>query len=246
MQVARALLFAGCLVACSRDEARPRFELGVRRMAVPAPADVGTACSDVADTRVCWGPGPTDVRRVERAGRAQSERGWRCAGQGKDQRCEDRRFASDAFTCNDARCTQRHPRMPDDGEWECADLDGVVVCRGWAQAAGVVKAPPDLGWHCGARAGTEHERVCVDLAPDRPPHEPWNCSFQHESEGAPRLCQRGGAGPLGRECAGGCPFGSVCAADRCLPLEPAPGCWIDKDCGAGKKCAHGSCREVPR
>ncbi len=247
MQVARALLCVALLIGCSRsDETRPRIELGGRSLAVPAPDDVGRACSDVADTRVCWGPGPSDVRRVERARRPATDRGLRCAGHGPAQRCEDRRFSADAFACNDAQCTQRHPRMPDDGEWECADLDGVVVCRGWAEAAGVVPGPPDLGWHCGPRAGAKSERICVDFAPDRPPHEPWSCRFQYESDAPPRLCTRGGAGPLGRECAGGCPFGSVCVAERCLPLEPQPKCWVDKDCAAGQKCAHGTCREVPR
>lgn len=244
--VGRGLLLGALALGCSRaDETRPRFELGVRSRSIPAGADVGRACADVADQRACWlGPGASEVRRVDRAALASGgDRGLRCAGSGSEQRCEDRRFASEPFSCKADFCTQRHPRMPDDGEWECADLDGVVVCRGWSEAAGVVAGPVDPGWHCGGRAGAPSERICVDFAPDRPAGEPWSCRFHHESHAARRSCTRGGPGPLGHACGDGCPFGSVCVLERCLPLEPKPSCWVDKDCGAAK-CAHGSCRET--
>lgn len=244
-----ALLAAACALACSRGDpgtgARPRLELGARSLPSPAPADVGERCADVADTRVCWVDG--ELRRVERPLPAlPTQRGFRCSGSGAARVCEDRRHASDAFACSGELCTQRHPRLPDDGEWECADLDGALVCRGWAEAAGVVAGKPDPGWFCGPRAGQPAERICVDFAPERPAGEPWSCRFQFEAGLPARACTRGGPGPLGRACGAGCPFGSACVLDRCLPLEPKPGCWIDKDCGEGAKCAHGSCRELPR
>lgn len=242
------LLVLGCSRADSDATPRARLELGARVLPSPAPADVGERCADVADTRACWlGADAPGVRRVERPlPRLPSLRGYRCSGRGAERSCEDRRHASDAFACHGELCTQRYPRLPDDGEWECADLDGVVVCRGWADAAGVVAGRPDPGWFCGARRGAAGERICVDFAPDRPNGEPWSCRFQYEPELPLRACTRGGRGPLGSACGAGCPFGSVCVADRCLPLEPQPSCWIDKDCGDGKKCAFGTCREVPR
>lgn len=242
-----ALIVACCALACSRADPEkprgPRLELAARTLPAPAADDVGERCADVFDTRVCW-PG---VQRVTRPlPDVPSERGYRCSGRDAKRVCEDHRHGADAFSCSGELCTQRHPRMPDDGEWECADLDGVVICRGWAEAAGVVAGKPDPAWFCGPRAGAASERICVDFAPERPPGEPWSCKFQFEDGLPRRACQRGGQGPLGRACGAGCPFGSACEKDRCLPLEPSPSCWIDKDCGEGKKCAFGSCRELPR
>lgn len=248
LQVARtaALVLALFLASCSKGEPAPsgraKLELAARTVASPAPADVGERCADVADVRACWTEGEA-VKRVPRPG---DEALQRCSGAGSARKCEERRHAADAFSCSKELCTQRHPRMPDDGEWECADLDGVVVCRGWAEAAGVVPGKADPAWFCGPRSGFASERICVDLAPDRPAGEPWSCRFQFEADAPGRACARGGEGPLGRACGAGCPFGSVCSEDRCLPLEPRPSCWIDKDCAEGQKCAHGSCRKVPR
>jgi len=136
--------------------------------------------------------------------------------------------------------------MPDDGEWECADLDGVVVCRGWSDAAGVVPGRADPGWLCGPRRGAPGERICVDFAPDRPEPEPYACRFQYQVDQPPRVCKRGGTPPLGRACADGCPLGSACVDERCLPLAPRPACWTDKDCGADEKCGFGSCLTVSK
>jgi hypothetical protein len=239
-------------LACSRPETgdapRPRLELAARFEATPAPDDVGETCADVLDTRACWlGAGPDAVRRVVRPLPSHpSTRGFRCSGRGAERVCEDRRHGSDGLACQGDRCTERHPRLPDDGEWECADLDGAVVCRSWAEAAGAVAGKPDPAWVCGPRAGAPKERICVDFAPERPADEPWSCGFQHDPGQVARVCTRGGPGPLGRACGGGCPFGSACVGERCLPLLPEPRCWIDADCGEGKKCAHGSCRELPR
>ena len=246
-----ALCLGVCLCACARSPASndepARVELPGRKLACPAPADVGSDCADVGDERVCWtGPLASDVKRVERPlPWATSERGFRCAGYAAARTCEDRRYASDPFVCSGALCTQRHPRMPDDGEWECGDIEGVVVCRGWAEAAGVVAGTADPGWFCGPRRGAKSERICVDFAPDRPAGGEFNCRFQYEPGQPLRACTRGGAAPIGRSCEGACPFGTVCASERCLPLTPSPACWLDKDCEGGQKCVHGSCRGLP-
>ncbi|MFO0567143.1 MAG: hypothetical protein U0263_15850 [Polyangiaceae bacterium] len=173
-----------------------------------------------------------------------SRQGFRCIGAGKERKCEDRGWQSDPFACSGEACTQGAPRMPDDGEWECADLDGVVLCHGGGAPAGVNPGAADVGWRCGARRGADGDRVCVDFAPDRPEPEPWACRFHYEPGAIRRSCARGGRGPLGRDCGPGCPFGSVCASGACLPLKPEPSCWIDRDCGPGQKCGFGTCREV--
>jgi hypothetical protein len=217
---------------------------------VPAPHDVGTECLDVGDVRACFSEGaPGSSGGVVPVPRPQAprgaERGFRCFGAGLERACVERGLAADAFVCDEARCVQRHPRLPDDGEWECADLDGVVICRGGEPAAGTVAGPPDVGWVCGARRGEPAERICLDFSPERPRFEPWSCRFDY-APGAPlRSCTRGGAGPLWRPCGAGCPFGSVCAAGRCLPQAPHPDCWSSKDCAAGSLCAYGSCRRPP-
>jgi hypothetical protein len=134
--------------------------------------------------------------------------------------------------CAAGSCEQRVPRLPDDGEWECVDLDGVVVCRGGVPAAGVVAGPPDPGWTCGTRRGSGGprpassgpDRICVDLAPELPDGAArgWRCRFTHD-HGERRLCR---ADP-------------AAAPPAPEPLPP-PSCWIDPDCGAGT-CRRGSC-----
>ncbi len=125
--------------------------------------------------------------------------------------------------------------MPDDGEWECADVHGVVVCHGGLAAAGAVPGPADLGWLCGSRRSHPSERVCIDLSPDRPNAE-LSCRF----EAGERVCTARPESRVGAAC-GVCPAGSVCADGHCLPLEPKPECWLDRDCGSGV-CLFGSCR----
>lgn len=250
LQVTRGALVALLLVACGQSR-RPgsKLEDAPSVVRAPATADQGARCADVGEGRVCWKSATeAGVVAVPRPAPPSPvpARGYRCAGAGLERECRDRALGSDAFSCSGDRCTQRHPRLPDDGEWECADLDSVVVCRGWSDAAGIVAGKPDPGWYCGARRGAASERICVDFSADRPDAEPWSCRFQYEPGAPTRVCTRGGEPPLGRKCDKGCPFGSVCRGERCLPLEPAPSCWSDKDCPAGDKCAFGTCREVPK
>ena len=39
-----------------------------------------------------------------------------------------------AFTCAADHCEQRHPRMPDAGEWQCMDSAGATICMGGERA----------------------------------------------------------------------------------------------------------------
>lgn len=205
---------------------------------LPAP-DEGPAgaCADVRDLRVCWDPSgaPRWVERTVPASGAVSALGWRCSGEGAARTCRDRAFDASPFVCEPARCTQRHVRLPDDGVWECAEIDGALVCHGGAPSAGVVPAPAAEGWRCGARRGAD-ERVCVDLSPDRAPGFP-DCRVEHGGGLEIRSCAAGSA-------IGACPcaVGWVCIESACAPLAPDPGCWLDTDCGEGARCVVGTCR----
>lgn len=248
MQVARfawlALLCAGC-----RDPAPERavvVEPAPRRVAAPAETDVGSACADVGELRACFGDHPGAVHGVLVVPRPlpsapRPARGWRCGGVGSARTCEDRALETDAFACRGDVCTRQHPRLPDDGEWECAELDGAVLCHGGGTAAGTVPGPADPAWLCGPRRGAPGERICVDFSPDRPELGAGAaCRFEYLPGRAQRTCRRGAEPALGRAC-GACPAGMACAGGRCLPLPPSPECWLDADCGGGV-CLLGSCR----
>src|SRR5688572_7340752 len=72
-----------------------------------------------------------------------------------------------SFSCGSDGCIQLHPRLPDSGEWRCAERGQVVWCAGGEPAAGVVSGPPDPRYRCGRRWGqAREERVCVDRSPD--------------------------------------------------------------------------------
>jgi hypothetical protein len=176
------------------------------------------------------------------------ELGWRCEGGGDKRKCEDRARRGGPFQCSQSgeQCQQRHPRMPDDGEWECIDMDGAVMCHGGEPAAAVVAGLADTGWICGTRekgGPRGPERLCVDLAPDRPRGEAdgWKCTYDH-TRGEKRQCKRDPAAKrIGGPCAAGCPEGTACVEDRCLPPRPNPSCWFDDECEGGAKCRYGTC-----
>jgi hypothetical protein len=248
-----AVVFAAALhlvVGCRR-EARA-VEPGWGPRSTPAEADRGELCADVGEARACWGSG---IEGPEcKAGICSSPRtlprgaapspGWRCDGNGQARVCEERSRNAGPWDCDGGRCLQRSPRLPDDGEWSCVDMDGATYCHGGRLAAGVAPAKPDLGWICGARQnGPAGERVCVDFAPDRPgDYEPTKCHFEYGAEPG-RLCATDGAPLLGDPCTAqvSCPSGSVCAGGRCLPPRPSPGCWFDADCGKGGRCRWATC-----
>ena len=117
---------------------------------------------------------------------------------------------------------QTQPRLPDTGEWRCADRAGLVWCAGGEAAAGVVTGPPDPGYRCGARWGnTAGERVCIDDHPDYPDGA-YRCAFEQE-RGSARICRPASAPPR-----------------SALPPRALPACWVDRDCPAGR-CERGAC-----
>ncbi|HEX6764937.1 MAG TPA: hypothetical protein VF103_05650 [Polyangiaceae bacterium] len=129
------------------------------------------------------------------------------------------------FVCAGETCTQRHPRLPDDGEWRCAERDGVVWCAGGEPAAGVVALSASRGYRCGERRGASRkERVCVDPAPDYPPGGPvaFRCRFDEE-RGGKRTCSKAEG------------------VSRALLPGAEPNCWVDKDCPG--RCERGTCSE---
>ncbi len=131
-----------------------------------------------------------------------------------------------AFVCDGATCLQRHVRLPDDGEWRCAEQGGVVWCAGGEPAAGVVNEPTERGYRCGPRRGSKHvERVCVDTQPDYPEAlgRSYSCRFAQE-RGVMREC-RELTPPPGRQPA---------------PPRGVPECWLDQDCSP-RRCDRGSC-----
>jgi hypothetical protein len=130
--------------------------------------------------------------------------------------------AASPFRVDGNQLRQEQPRLPDTGEWRCADRGKVVWCAGGEAAAGVVSGPPDAGYRCGPRWGTTTgERVCIDQHPDYP-GDSYECAFEQE-HGMTRVCRSAAAWE-----------GSTLAA-RALPA-----CWLDRDCPSGR-CDRGAC-----
>jgi len=143
-----------------------------------------------------------------------------------------KRVEASDFVCDGGLCTQEHVRLPDDGEWRCAEREGVVWCAGGEPAAAVVTVASDRGFTCGERRvppdataerRRERERICVDPAPDVPrgARGAYSCRFAQE---------RG----VRREC-----------VEKPTPVRPistrgAPNCWLDADCAPGS-CDRGHC-----
>ena len=144
---------------------------------------------------------------------------------------------SSRFNCNQSECRQQHPRLPDSGEWTCAERDGVVWCVGGEPAAGVARGIGDARFRCGPRWGKPHERVCVDEQPEYPQRSGFVCRFEQES-GLSRVCR-----------------GGHTATSAKHPRGAVPACWFDKDCRSGvcdrgvcacrepSDCERGQCRE---
>ena len=233
-------------VSCRRAPdpvARPRV---TSEWPVPDPAE-RPPCADAADLRVCWdaksgAPARVSARRVPEV--KPSTLGFRTLGAGTTARVVDRARDAPPFSCTGDTCVQPDPRMPDDGEWECADFAAVVVCHGGLAPAGVPPAGTDEGFRCGARRGAraaQGERVCVDTSPDMPEATArrYRCRF----EGRARVCVRdASAASVGDPCvkATTCATGLACVSGRCVPELPTPACWLDGDCDKGT-CRFGSC-----
>lgn len=134
--------------------------------------------------------------------------------------------AAGPFSCEPGSCRQEHPRLPDAGEWRCADGGGSVWCAGGQAAAGVVAGPSDARYRCARRWGKlRSERICIDSQPDVPREQPEMraCAFEQE-RGIARVCRRGAEPVKAR-----------------LPANVTPACWLDRDCPSGS-CDRGVCR----
>jgi hypothetical protein len=220
-----------------------------------ADGDKTDSCADLTELRVCWDAARKScsegicVSPLPVPNRAPSALGWRCTGGGRGRTCVDRRRGVGAFTREGALWVQRHPRMPDDGEWSCSEMGGAVVCAGGDAPAGVPINVADAAWFCGPRRGAGGARVCVDLAPDFPDGvaRSWRCGYASDRGGA-RTCERDPhAHQVGDACSSSAPCldGVRCVEGRCVPDRPEPSCAFDRDCESGV-CRLGSCREIAR
>lgn len=217
------------------------------RVASPAPGDRGELCLDLGAIRACWGGDCGEqgcvVPRPLPLG-LEPSRGYRCVGQRATRTCGSRADHAGTFRCDAQRCVQRHPRAPDNGEWECVDAAGATHCRKVAEAAGVEPGPLDPGFVCGFRQRRQDgERVCVDFAPDLPAAGRFACSSRYLGGAREWECHPANEPRLGDRCQdrSGCPAGAQCSAGHCLPAFPRPDCWLDSDCAQGR-CRFGSCR----
>jgi hypothetical protein len=121
-------------MACRQQRAPlpdPTPERAAASKLTPARDPEGAVCADVGTLRACWSVSHLGtilvVSRTVPEGASRSPMGWRCWGQGAERACVDRRASAPAFECEGSSCVQRHPRMPDDGEWVCADSAGTTV-----------------------------------------------------------------------------------------------------------------------
>ena len=129
------------------------------------------------------------------------------------------------FRCQSDSCSQEYPRLPDSGEWRCAETARVVWCAGGEPAAGVAPGVGSNGYRCANRfGGGPPERICIDEHPDYPdePRQHYRCAFAQE-RGVSRSCK-----PAPGQAASPLPRGAL------------PACWLDKDCRAGR-CDRGAC-----
>jgi hypothetical protein len=131
-----------------------------------------------------------------------------------------------AFVCEGKSCRQEHPRLPDTGEWRCAERGGVVWCAGGEPAAGVVQGAADPTFRCGKRwLESAGERVCIARQPDypEPTTDAIRCWYAQE-RGVARVCDLAKSEPKS-------PLLGVAL----------PACWLDRDCSS-QKCDRGACR----
>ena len=246
----------GILLACSSDRTSSR-----QHARLSSANDRTESCSDLTDARICWDAHRTHcpdgicvTARPVPDGPAPSLLGWRCSGRANARTCVDRQKGVGAFVRDGELWVERHPRLPDDGEWTCGDMGGAAVCSGGDAPAGVAVNVADPGWICGTRMRPENPpgpaaRVCVDFAPDFPDGKArgWRCRYATE-KGLARVCQRDSRShELGDPCDGKTPCldGLRCVEQHCVPEKPDPACAFDRDCESGV-CRFGSCRELDR
>lgn len=248
------MLSCSCSAGCRATDREPLRASDETLVAGPA-FDIGESCTDAGASRVCSGArcGPTRLcvtpRPLPASIRGHGEQ-YRCAGHGEKRTCVLRVTRASSFQCANARCVQRRPRLPDDGDWECNDLGGAVLCRGGGELTGVARRVADGGWTCGSRPsrrrGRVPERLCLDLDPDYPAgiRDDFVCHFATEGSRPVRHCEPGTAFKVGDVCANSseCPLHARCVAKTCVLQSWQPNCWADIDCASGV-CRFGTCRE---
>lgn len=242
------MICVSLLAAAAACQHAPPSTSAATREPAPAPADGDRACADIGAKRVCWRGHDAEIVTRPLPSGATPPHGFRCGGVGAARVCEDRTRNASVFVCGTQRCLQERPRMPDDGEWECVEISGVVYCHSRGRGAGMQSGPMDLGWICGARrAAVDDERICVDLDADRPDLKNRRCRFEPHFGAPQRSCTTTQTRLVGDACGGDsptCPAGSRCKAGLCLPARPEPACWLDRDCGEGLRCVFGSCAKA--
>jgi hypothetical protein len=257
------VVLCGALGCEARERSRVTAVSSSSEWMVPSPRDTGDLCLNVGFARACWSAPATgpdcafetcSIPRVDLA-RPTPRGTWRCSGRGDRYACR-LRYDVGPFECDGDRCVQKHHRLPGDGEWECLDDSGAVVCLGSTEAAGVSPAKPTPGFVCGPRrSGKPGERVCVDFDSDVPEGSaqaggttPWVCAFEYFKAPRRECVKKRDARRLGDSCseAAQCPNGSQCVAGKCLPPRPTPECWLDADCGGDDSCRFGSCARASR
>jgi hypothetical protein len=194
----------------------------------------------VAALALCFGCQTRSSQHEQRAARAVSSAGARLSQLLAPQ-------AAGRFACTGDVCSQPYPRLPDSGEWRCAESGGVVWCAGGEPAAGVAPGAPTPGYRCGARfgGGSAVERVCIDRHPDYPLAlvGSYTCSFAQE-RGMTRVCKRASppaTTPLAPNALAACWLGKDCRSGACD--RGACRCASDQDCEAGR-CRLGVCAEA--
>ena len=144
--------------------------------------------------RVCWdGGGPRVVKRPLPAPRRPARR-WAGAASAAARRAPAR-AARPRHQRSSARgpLPAAHPRMPDDGEWQCTDSAGRDLCMGGERAAGRGAPARRPGWFCGARRGGDpgaraSASICRPTFPTaRAPG--WRCRTLYDGP-ARRVCDR--------------------------------------------------------
>ena len=238
-------------MSCQSDSGK-QLE-ATRALSVPA-ADLSATCYDVGGAhdgaRVCRSDacknGVCLVKRTTPEIRATTEMGFRCVGSLQERLCFDRRDGVGAFACEQERCVQPYPRVPDASEWWCADAGGAQLCLRRHTASGVRLDRPEAGFLCGerkTRGKRTGEMLCIDYAPDFPDGHAghWSCHYQSEPR-LERVCLRETTRALGAECNADAPCiaGNRCISGHCVPYVDKPNCWLDADCES-RRCRLGAC-----
>ncbi len=233
---AAALIACVAAAACDAKDGAPASRVAVfgEERLVPSDSAPDEICRDVGPRSVCYGPrGARVADRTLPAEPPPPDGAWRC--EGRPRRC--RLVRARRFECKGNECRQRFPRVPDASDWECADVDGMVVCRQRSAPAGIVSGAREPGWICNGAS----RALCVDLSPDRPGATSYDCHFVHDPV-VERTCRPRVKPILGAPCHDNCPAAMTCLQGVCVPAaDPVPTCWTDPDCPEAQRCVLARC-----